>query len=132
MSFLYNNINSFAAIRRDLIDLALDSNGEICPKTLMGACAISSKIVYDFLKDNNIDCQIVHNYDHFWCRSMGYTIDLTIKQFDNFLQEIYIEPVKLESKFYFYNKPIVLDGDLTPEYLNKINWPENQSPFTYL
>lgn len=131
--FLYNNINSFAAIRRDLIDLALDSNGAICHKTLAGACAISAHIVYQFLKENNIQCKIVHNDDHFWCRSMGHTIDLTIKQFDYFMQEIYIEPVELESKFYFYNKPIVLDGDLTPEYLDNILcWPEDQSPFTYL
>lgn len=131
MSFLSNNLESLAEIRRDLTDLAWETPGEICPKTLMGACAISAKMVYEFLKSNNIDCKIIHNDGHFWCRSMGYTIDLTISQFESSIPEVYIESEELENKFAFYNNPIVLEGDLTQDYLESIRWPENQSPFTY-
>jgi hypothetical protein len=131
MSFLSNNLKSLAEIRRDLTDLAWETTGEICPKTLMGACAISAKMVYKFLKSNNIDCKIIHNDGHFWCRSMGYTIDLTISQFESSIPGVYIESEELENKFDFYNNAIVLEGDLTQEYLESIRWPEYQSPFTY-
>lgn len=131
MSFLFNNLKSLAEIRKNLTDLAWETTGEICPKTLMGACAISAKMVYEFLKSNNIDCKIIHNDGHFWCRSMGYTIDLTVSQFDNSIPKIYLESEEFENKFAFYNNPIVLEGDLTQDYLESIQWPEYQSPFTY-
>jgi len=132
MSFLFNNLKSLAEIRKNLTDLAWETTGEICPKTLMGACAISAKMVYEFLKSNNIDCKIIHNDGHFWCRSMGYTIDLTVSQFDNSIPKIYLESEEFENKFRFYNNPIVLEENVTQEYLKSIRWPDYQSPYTYL
>lgn len=132
MSFLFNNLKSLAEIRKNLTDLAWETTGEICPKTLMGACAISAKMVYEFLKSNNIDCKIIHNDGHFWCRSMGYTIDLTVSQFDNSIPKIYLESEEFENKFKFYNNPIVLEENVTQEYLESIGWPDYQSPYTYL
>lgn len=121
-------IPDFEAIRDELQAIAHESDGWLDPDDLMGCCAIGAKRVYDWLNAQGITTKVVHNSNHFWCRAIGYTIDLTASQF--YLDAIYIYPVGDEAKHECYNDAIEV-ADFTQEYFSKMNWPDEQNPWTY-
>lgn len=121
-------IPDFTTMRDELHSIAVHSNGWLDPDDLTGCCAIAAKWVADFLNAQGITTQVVHNESHFWCRAAGFTIDLTASQFG--LDTIYIHPQGEEARHWWYAEPIVVDNfDL--DYFAKLNWPDEQKPWTY-